>query len=128
MPDKCRTVGANRIHHRADVVHPLLQRRQVLDRVRQPIPAHVEEDQPPVAGEPAQEPLGLGVLPHQLDVARPVEGDHDINRAIPEGLVGDLEVSAGGVLDARDHRGSLEQASRTHQSGDTAGRSSQVHC
>jgi hypothetical protein len=41
---------------------PLLQRWQVLDRVRQPDSAHVEEDQPPVAGEPAQEPLGLGVL------------------------------------------------------------------
>ena len=60
MADKCRTVGTDRIHHCADVVHPFLQRRQVLDRVRQPDPAHVEEDQPPVAGEPAQESFDLG--------------------------------------------------------------------
>jgi hypothetical protein len=33
MADKGRTVGADLIHHRADVVHPFLQRRQVLDRV-----------------------------------------------------------------------------------------------
>lgn len=115
MADKCRTVGTDRIHHRADVVHPFLQRWQVLDRVRQPNPAHVEEDQPPVTGKPAQEPLGLGVLPRQLDVARPVECEHDIDRTIPDDLVGDLEVPAGGVLDAWDHRGSLEQASCTRQ-------------
>lgn len=121
MADKCRTVGTDHIQHRADVVHPFLQRRQVLDRVRQPDPAHVEEDQPPVAGEPAQEPLGLGVLPHQLDVARPVERERDIDWAIPDDLVGDLEVPAGGVADGRDHRESLEQASYTRQPGDTAG-------
>ena len=47
MPNQCRTVGADRIHYRADIVHPFLQRWQVLDRVRQPNPTHLEEDQPP---------------------------------------------------------------------------------
>jgi hypothetical protein len=107
MADQGRTVRTDRIHHRADVVHPFLQRRQVLDGVRQPDPAHVEEDQAPVAGKPAQEPLGLGVLPHQLDVTRPVERHHDIDGAIPNDLVGDLEVPAVCVVDARDHQGSL---------------------
>jgi hypothetical protein len=62
----------------------------------------------PVAGKPAQEPLGLGILPHQLDVAPPVERQRDINGPIPDDLVGDLEIPAGGVLGVRDHRGILE--------------------
>jgi hypothetical protein len=121
MPDQCCTLRADRTHHRADVVHPFLQRWQVLDRVRQPDPAHVEEDQPPVAGKPAQEPLGLGVVPHQLDVARPVEREHDVDWAIPDDLIGDLEIPAGGVLDVRDHSGSLEQANYTRQPGTRLG-------
>jgi hypothetical protein len=34
MPNKGRTLGADRVHHRADVIHPFLERRQVLDRIR----------------------------------------------------------------------------------------------
>jgi hypothetical protein len=33
MADQCRALGADRVHHRAHVVHPFLQRRQILDRV-----------------------------------------------------------------------------------------------
>ena len=34
MADQGRTVRTDGIHDRADVIHPFLQRRQVLDRVR----------------------------------------------------------------------------------------------
>jgi len=65
MPNKCRAFGADRIHHRADIVHPLLQRRQVLDGVRQPDPTRVEEDQSPAAGEGTPRRSTAGVpLPH----------------------------------------------------------------
>jgi hypothetical protein len=39
--------------------------------------------------------FGLGIVPHQLDVARPVKRQHDMNGAIPEDLLGDLDVPAG---------------------------------
>ena len=42
-----RALGADGVHHRAHVVHPLLERRDPVHPVRQPGAALVEQDQPP---------------------------------------------------------------------------------
>ena len=44
-PHQRRSLGAGGVHHRPHVVHALLQRRRVGDRVREPGAAPVERDQ-----------------------------------------------------------------------------------
>jgi hypothetical protein len=75
----------------------------VVDRVGEPDPAHVEHDQPPILREAAEEPFGPRVLPVQLEVADPVEHEHDVHRAGADDLVRDLEVTALRVPDLPPH-------------------------
>ena len=88
---------AGRVHHGAHVVHALLERRRLRDRVRQPGPATVEVDD---ARERAQALQNRGrplVLPHQLDVARIAVDQYEIEVARAEHLVGDVHVAAARV-------------------------------
>ena len=95
--------GAHRVHHRADVVHPLLERRQLRHAVREAGAALVEQDQPRERGEPEEEARERGLLPEVLEVRDPAHHEHEVERAVAHDLVGDVDVAAARVAHARSH-------------------------
>jgi len=100
VPEERRPLRARGIHDRADVVRPLLQRRHrgQRHRVRDARPALVEAEEPAEGREAAKKTRDRRLLPHHVDIARPVEDEHQIQRAVPDDLIGDIAVLAPGVL------------------------------
>ena len=88
-----RALGADGVHHRQHVVHPLLERLRGRDRVRQPAAALVEDDQPAERGEPPQEVRGRRVLPVLLDVRQPLRHQDHVDVAFADHLVGDAQLA-----------------------------------
>ena len=98
--DHGRALGAGGVHHRAHVVHALLQRRDPQHPVRQPGPALVEQDQPPHRGQPPVEGRQRRPLPAGLERAHPAVHEHDVQRPVADHLVGDRV--AADALDVAD--------------------------
>jgi hypothetical protein len=67
------------------------------DAVGEPEPAPIEDDQPREARQPAEEPLDDRKLPVEVELGDPA-GDVDEVGTVAEGLVGDLELAARGVV------------------------------
>ena len=88
-----RALGADGVHHRQHVVHPLLERLRGRDGVRQPAAALVEHDQPAERGDPAQEVRGRRVLPVLLDVRQPLRHQDHVDVAFANDLVGDAQLA-----------------------------------
>jgi len=101
-----RPLRARGIHDPADVVRPLLQRgdRGQRHRVRDARPALVEAEDPAERREAAKEPCEQGLLPHHLDIAGPPRDEHQVQRAVPDDLIGDVAVLAPGVPRLGLHR------------------------
>jgi len=100
MPEERGTLRTDGLEDCADVVHPLLERRQpvVRDTVGQPSATLVEQDEPREGCETLEEVRHRRLLPHHLDVRHPTRHVDEIARAIPDDLVRDVQVAAAGVL------------------------------
>jgi hypothetical protein len=92
-------LGPHRVHDGLDVIDPLLECGQAVHRVRQTDTPHVDKDQTPELGESPEGPIRRREFPQQVDVARPVEGNHDVERSVALDLVRDLEPTAVDVAD-----------------------------
>ena len=99
-PNERRPLGADGVHHGPHVVHPLLERRQSLDRHRigQPGAALVEEDQPRERREPLGGTARTPARPRSARCARPSPDEHQVDRSVADDLVGDVDVAAPRVL------------------------------
>jgi hypothetical protein len=66
-------LGAGGVHHRGDVVHPVLRCAGRDERVGQADPAHVEPEDARIARDGAEKLLDERLLPEHLEVTRPVQ-------------------------------------------------------
>ena len=99
-----RLFGPGGIENRDDVVHLLLERRRARHGVRQPRPPAVEHDQSRERREPLEVPRDPRLLPVHLDLRHPARDVHEVDRAVADHLVGDVEVAAASVLSLWCHR------------------------
>ena len=95
---------AGGVHHRADVVHAILQRRRRGDRVGKPRAALVEQDQPRERGELVEEARDPRVRPLQVQVRDEARHEHEVERTVADDLVGDVDLTALRVVGLRRHR------------------------
>jgi len=96
--DERRLLRAGRVHHRPDVLHPVLRRDGLLwHPVGETDPAHVEPEHPGEARQPVDELLDEALLPDHLEMARPVEHEDDVARPVADDLVGEMDVAAAGI-------------------------------
>ena len=85
------------VHDGADVVHPLVHRRQVRDVIGKPSASLVEEHDAAEAAEPVQPSREARLIPVVLDVGD-VAWRHDEVRAFAEHLIGYVYVTALGIV------------------------------
>jgi len=99
VPEQRRAFRADGVHHRADVVHPLFERWQLIERhrVREPRSSLVEDDQPRERRESLQEARVIGLVPHELDIRDPARHVHEVERSLADHLVRDADVAAARV-------------------------------
>jgi hypothetical protein len=90
-------VGADRLEHRVEVVHLLLERWRRVHGIRQPGAPPVEQDQPRERRQALEAVSGSGLLPQHLQMRRGA-GDHDqIARPVARDLISDAGIAAVGV-------------------------------
>ena len=93
-----RALRADGVQHRPDVVHPLLEGGQLL--IGNPIgkarASLVEQDQTGEGCEPREEPRVGRFLPVQSDVRDPAGHVDEIERTVPDHLIGDMRIAAPG--------------------------------
>ena len=80
-------VGSHRVHDRADVVHPGLERGHAGDTIGQPGPSLVQHEQPSVLGQSRDVTDKERVLPRREHVSREPAREHQIDRPVADGLV-----------------------------------------
>ena len=91
--------------HCADVVHALFERRIADVPVGRARTALVEHDDTRERGEPFHPVAEPDLAPVEVDVRNETRHDHEIDRAIAEDLVGDVDVAAEGVSGFGDGSG-----------------------
>ena len=98
--DQRRAVTAGRIHDRADVVDPGVDRGQRLqrDRIGHADAAFVEGDQTPDTGQAVTDVGDRSDLPLGLLVAHPLVREDEVDRAFADRLEGDVQVADPRVL------------------------------
>ena len=102
-PEQRGALGAGGVHHGADVVHALLERRRSGDRVGEPGAALVEQDQPRERGELVEEPGDARVGPLQVQVRDEARHEHEVERPVADDLISDVDVAALRVVGLRRH-------------------------
>ncbi len=80
------------VHDRAQVLHPVLERRRPLNRIRHAEAAAIEEDQSAEGGQPTKAVRNGGILPRHLDMRDIPEDRDQVERTIAHDLIGDVEV------------------------------------
>jgi hypothetical protein len=97
--EQCGAFGPRRVHHCPDVVHPLLERRQTVERdgVGHARAALVEQDQPGERCESIEEPREARLLPDVLDVRDPTMDEYEVLRSIADNLISDVQLAAARV-------------------------------
>ena len=93
MAEQGGALGADRIHHRAHVIHPLLERRHAADTVGRACAALVEPDDahaPRELVDPGAHRLVVELHRREVETAR----EDEIERALAEDAVGDVDVAA----------------------------------
>jgi hypothetical protein len=95
-PNSARPPGADGVHDRANVVHPLLERGQTVGRdgVGEPGPPLVEQDEPGERPEPLEEPGEPRLLPHEFDVGDEPGDVDEVEGSIADDLVRDAHFTA----------------------------------
>src|SRR6516162_3100317 len=99
------TLGTGGIHHGADIVHPLFERRDAGHTIGEAGTALVEEDQPRERREATKEIRPLRHLPEQVDVGNEAGNKYEIERSAPDDLIGDPQLATPGISSfGRRHR------------------------
>jgi hypothetical protein len=111
-PQQRRPLRPRGVHYRANVVHPLLEDRQLVHGhpVGETGPTLVEHDQPAERGEPPEEGGLQGVFPGQFDVRDPAGDEDEVDRSVPDHLVGEVDLAALRVSGLHSHGVSLRKA------------------
>lgn len=84
-----RALGIGSVHHGADIVALQLEHRRLRTAVREPDPAHVEQDQARERRQAFEEAGPRGVIPHHVDVRPDAGGVGEVDRPVTDDLVGD---------------------------------------
>ena len=101
------------VHHRAHVVHPLLERPDA-HSIRETHPALVEQEETRERAEPLAEAPVVGVLPEHFQVRDRAGNEDEIRRPVAHDLVGDVHIVRFRVADRRRHRSSLRVVDLPH--------------
>jgi hypothetical protein len=90
------SLRADRIHDGPQVVHPLFQRREISDRDRvgEPGAALIESDQSCKRAKAANATREWWILPSVLQVGNEAQHPDEINQAIPNDLIGNVDIAA----------------------------------
>jgi hypothetical protein len=98
--DQRRPVATGRIHDRADIVDPGLDRRQGLDRHRvgHADATLVERDEPPDLREPSPQLRDRRHVPLGFLMTHPLVRQDEIDRPLAEDLVGEVQAVDAGVV------------------------------
>ena len=100
QPEQPRSLHPRGVEHRVQFIQPLIQGCPLPDRIGEPGPELVEEDDAEAGGEPLQRAPERRLLPHHLDVLG--ERRHDQQRRpAAELLVGNVPACVRGVADGR---------------------------
>ena len=86
---------ADRVHDGFDLADSIVHRANLRDRVGQPHPGLVEDDDATEGGELLEEGLEFGHGPEQLDVADERPDEDELNRPVAEHLIRETEIAAG---------------------------------
>src|SRR5688500_10148256 len=95
--DDRHPLGSRGLHHRNEILHPMLPGFTAVLRARvgQPGAATVETNEPAERCEPAVETRARGILPLEIELS-PLTGSEDqVQRAFAQDLVGDAVVAVG---------------------------------
>lgn len=92
-------LAADRIHHRAQVIHARFQRREMvcIDAITQAGPALVEHDQARERGEPGHQMAEAGIFPVRIEIGNESGNENQIERSVADDLIGNADVAALGV-------------------------------
>jgi hypothetical protein len=102
VADDERPLGSHSVEDRAEIVEPRLHRRDHRQAVGQTHAALVEQDHARPRAQLADEALERRQLPEDLDVRNERVHEDDIDRAVADDLVGDVDVVVGdGVASLR---------------------------
>ena len=96
-PEKHGPSEADGVHDGLDLGRSIIQRANLRDRVRQPDPGLVEQQDATERGEPLEEGHEFGHGPEQLDVADERPGEDELDRPVAEHLIRQAEIAAGCV-------------------------------
>lgn len=94
----------NGIHHRSNVVHPFVDRRRALHRIRQASTPLVQDDHSGKSGQPIVKASTGRPRADVLDLRDPTAQEHEIVRSSTEDPVCDVDVAALRVLSCRHRR------------------------
>ena len=98
--DQRRPVATGRVHDRADIVDPGLDRRQGLDRHRvgHADATLVERDEPPDLREPSTDLRDRRHVPLGFLMTHPLVRQDEIDRPLAEDLVGEVQAVDSSVV------------------------------
>jgi hypothetical protein len=93
-----RLLRANRLHDHEDVIRERLDVGDITwsESLRAPPASAVGDDKPRVPGEPTEEPCEVWALPVHVDLRAVTLEVDEIDRAIPDNLVGERHVAVPG--------------------------------
>lgn len=101
QPEQGRPTGPDGIHHRPQVIHPRFQRGNSADAVGHARAALVEADLAAPRAHVFQPRREGPQPPLRLEVRDMARSEYDIERPSPRDLVGDVHVTAAGVVRLR---------------------------
>jgi hypothetical protein len=94
-------LDADGVHHRADIVHAVIERGITAVAIGRAGAAFVEHHDAREGGQARNELGEVGIFPHHLDAADPAGRVDERERRIADHLVGDADIAALGVTRAR---------------------------
>jgi hypothetical protein len=83
---KSGSVETDSVHHGADVIHPLLERREcsLRDTIRQPGAPLIEEDEPREGSKSSKEAGERWIFPEVLDVRDEARDEDEVHRTVAQ--------------------------------------------
>jgi hypothetical protein len=96
--EQCRLIGARGVHHRSHIVHPRFQVRHVAYAIGQAGASLVEHDEAREGSKAVEEVRQSRVFPLDLKIGNETLHEDDVDRAVADDLVGDMDAAASGVF------------------------------
>jgi hypothetical protein len=92
-PEQRRPFGSRGVHHRPDIVDPLLEGRHLADGIGEPGAALVEDDQARERADPIEEASKRKRLPLEFEVRGEAKDEDDVELPVADDLIGDRGVT-----------------------------------